>query len=428
MARLDVEFIDESCGFIAANEDVLERKIYDRINQNDYTKLSASEYEQLSGKRKGVLEWYPFREKAKLLELGAGMGALTELFVKKKCIVTSVEIKKSRARIIERRFQNNENVNVICDNPVLFETEEKYDYIVVHDIWGYVKKYKKSDEAYNFFLSKIKQFLNPDGHFIVIADNRMALKYFSGNIDEYSRKLFVGVNNYKNYSYIKSFDKKEILDMLTENDMCPKDIYYVNSDYYFADKIYTDYALQNVRYIGRNTSTTYNGFSLFDSQEVYDALQKNEIADRFVDAFIIDCYCQKENGMKMVYYQAGNSDMNGVAVFCNENKLLMKSELTKQELQFNQAKTITIDEWRRIVTEYNIYDDELKRYLKNNMDFPLINPVDILKFGLKDNMHVVDDETLQLVEEERLIQSLIGELYENKQGSISNYRTKNEII
>lgn len=413
MARLDVEFVDESCGFVAANEDFIEQKIYEKVSKKGYTISSAQEYEQLSARRKGILEWYPFKENATLLELGAGMGALTELFAEKKCIVTSVEVKESRAKIVKKRVQDCANVHVICDNPVLFETDEKFDYIVIHDVWGYIKKYNKCDNAYNIFLDKIRKLLNKDGHFIVIADNRLALKYFSGSIDEYSRKLFVGLNEYKGYSYIKSFDKNEILEILLENGLCPKEIFYVNSDYYFTDKIYTDYALKHVKYVANKYSTTYKEFSFFDEEKVYDAFQRNNIVDKFVDAFVIDCYPSGQKNEKMVYYQIGNATENGVGVFLDNDDTLIRRKFVKEKKQFDCGERICMDDWRKMVLEHKSFDDELRKFVKGNVGFPLVNPVDILMFGEKYCMCETGEDDLQLKEEEKLIQELIGELYEN---------------
>lgn len=406
MSRLDIEFMDESCGFVSMYEDLYEKRLLYRIENKDYSNLSAREYEQLSSKRKNVLMWYPFKEGAKLLELGGGFGALTELFVERRCVVTSVEHKKSRAEIIKRRLENQPNLQVICANPVLYETEEKFDYIIVHDIWGYIKKYNPSvTNAYDIFLQKVKGYLKDEGHFIVIADNRMALRYFSGSVDEYSKKLFVGVNGYKNYSFIKSFDKKELLDLFEKNDVTVRRIYYSNSDYYFADKIYTDKALERVKYIGKKTGTSYSAFSFFDEQAVSESLQSNGIVDRFVDTFILDCSLDMNTDDEMVFYQAGSNENCGRKIFSLEGKWIEKLDDSQS------ANEITIEQWNDLVQNYSAADDEMQRYIKKTVRFPYVDPVEILSVGIKYQNQDMIGESQQLIEEENIIKGIIGDLY-----------------
>lgn len=412
MSRLDVEFMDETKGFLSVNEEKREAKILQRIIDKDYDNLSGYEYEQLSEKRQGVLEWYPFKRGASLLELGAGMGALTSLFVNKKCNITCVEIKKSRVDIIKRRFEHEKNVEVICDNPVLYSTEIKFDYIVVHDIWGYVKKYNKKDDAYNAFLRKIKTFLKDDGHIIIIADNRIGLKYLSGSIDEYSKKLFVGVNGYKNYSYIRSFDKKELIDIMKQNGVYPCQMYYVNSDYYFTDKVYTDEALKYVKYKGSKYSTTYNSFWFYENEYLENTLQNNGVIDRFVDAFILD-YCN--GGCKekcLSYYQAGNKKQNGIAisvVYENGKECIVKREIDKDNKVYLEPAVITVKEWQNIVNRYSVIDEELSSYIKSDVKLPYIDPVDILQCGIERGMNNICEEDFQLINERNLIQGFLGD-------------------
>lgn len=412
MSRLDVEFMDETCGFVSVNEDIIEQKILERIKNHNYDNLTSKEYEQLSPKRKNVLEWYSFEEGKKILELGAGMGALTELFVERKCLVTSVEIKHTRTQIIEERLKDYGQVQIICENPVLYETEEKYDYVIIHDIWGYVRKYNKVDNAYEKFLKKVKSFLKKEGHLIIIADNRLALKYFSGSVDEYSRKLFTGIENYQNYSFIKSFDKQELLNLLDTCGLNSRDMYYINSDYYFADKIYTDYALKRVPYKSSKFSTSYNAFSFYDENIVYDSFQKNGIVDRFVDAFIVDCYFTENQNEKIVYYQSGKENNEGIAVVLSKGQL--ETRVFNDETKESSTEKIGIEDWQELIFKSDVKGVKDK-YLKKNIGLPFVDPVEILNFGRKyDLIQKTDAEDSQMVEEENLIQGLIGELYENQ--------------
>ena len=51
----------------------------------------------LSPERRNLLEWFPFKTDGKLLEIGAGYGALTGLFAEKAANVTAVELSARRS-------------------------------------------------------------------------------------------------------------------------------------------------------------------------------------------------------------------------------------------------------------------------------------------------------------------------------------------
>ena len=66
--------------------------------------------------RKNILNWYPFKEDAEVLEIGAGMGAITGVLCDKAKQVTSVELSKQRASAIEARCKDKDNLEIIVGN------------------------------------------------------------------------------------------------------------------------------------------------------------------------------------------------------------------------------------------------------------------------------------------------------------------------
>lgn len=70
----------------------------------------------LSETRKNVISWYNFKKDSEVLELGAGMGALTSTLCDKCKHVTSVELSKRRATAILERNKDSDNLEIIVGN------------------------------------------------------------------------------------------------------------------------------------------------------------------------------------------------------------------------------------------------------------------------------------------------------------------------
>ena len=77
--------------------------------------------------RHNILNWYPFKSDAKILEVGAGCGALTGLLCDKAAHVTALELTKIRARINFERHKQYEQLEVVVADFNNYETEQKYN-------------------------------------------------------------------------------------------------------------------------------------------------------------------------------------------------------------------------------------------------------------------------------------------------------------
>ena len=76
--------------------------------------------------RENLINWYPFEKDASVLEIGAGMGALTGLLCQKCDSVTAFEHSPKRAEIIRYRYPEYSNLNVVCGDVLSYNFEQKY--------------------------------------------------------------------------------------------------------------------------------------------------------------------------------------------------------------------------------------------------------------------------------------------------------------
>lgn len=89
---------------------------------------------QLSSLRRGVLGWFPFSEKWDLLEIGAGYGALTGIFLDRGCKVDSLDINQEYAEGLKERYSSFPNLQVLCQDILTYQPQKRYDCIVMEHI------------------------------------------------------------------------------------------------------------------------------------------------------------------------------------------------------------------------------------------------------------------------------------------------------
>ena len=197
----------------------------------------------LSDARKNSVRWYPFKENSSILEVGGGMGAITEELCNKCSKVTTIELSKRRATAILERNKSRNNLEIIVGNFKDIKLTEKYDYILLNGVLEYGALYMDSDNPYEDFINELKKNLKKDGKILIAIENRLGLKYWCGANEDHTGIQFDGLKNYPNSKTIKTFDKVE-LESLAQKCGMNINFYYMFPDYKFPEIIYTDKSLQ----------------------------------------------------------------------------------------------------------------------------------------------------------------------------------------
>lgn len=229
----DGDIEDEVIKIIAKNETT----DYERyINEN----YSWPVFYHLTRIRQNLLNWYPFNEDADVLEIGCGMGAITELLCKKCSNVTAVELSKRRATATYLRCRAYENLEIIVGNLNDIEFNKKYDYITLIGVLEYQNNYTASENPFKDFLVKIKKLLKPDGKLLIAIENKYGLKYWCGAPEDHSGIPFDGINDYKYSNIARTFSKKQLENIIKQSGFDKTFFYYPLPDYKMPQVIYSD--------------------------------------------------------------------------------------------------------------------------------------------------------------------------------------------
>jgi SAM-dependent methyltransferase len=275
----DGDIEDEILNIVRENDDFT----YVLSNDNRWPILY-----HLSPERRNLLEWYPFNEEAKLLEIGAGCGALTGLFCEKVNKVISVELSKRRAEIISRRYKHMNNLEIIVGNIADIEFNETFDYITLIGVLEYTKSFIKTQEPYKNLFNKISNIIKQEGKLIIAIENKFGLKYFAGAKEDHTGKMFDSIEGYVNTDNIETFGKEEIKKLLEINGFLDIKFYYPYPDYKLPLEIFSDKHLPDIN-SGLIESPGYDNerLKLFDERLAFLNIIKNRKFDFFSNSFLI---------------------------------------------------------------------------------------------------------------------------------------------
>ena len=271
-------------------EESLEKKIYDIVCKGQdhieaIRKNNKYPYHYfLSPIRHNLFQWYPFKKEGSLLEIGAGYGQLTSLFTKKLDHVVAVEDTESKCDLISKRA---EDATVLLFDFNDIQLEEKFDYIVICNIFEYAKSFVESENPYVDYLNYLKGFLKDDGVILLAISNRLGLKYFAGYKEEHTNQYFNGINGYEDIDYVQTFTKTEISDMINSAGFANYKFFYPYPSHEFPEVINTD------EFVNKIPHTKLSGYSterilFFDEIKLNLILSQENLSQYFANSFLVE--------------------------------------------------------------------------------------------------------------------------------------------
>lgn len=307
MAILYTDFFkDKGNNKVSTTDQAVYDYVFSAINQ-DFEKDLQEEsrfavYLALSELRKGLFNWYDFRENGRILEIGGGYGALTGLFCEKANQVVVTERSLFRAQIIEKRYESVKNLSIYAGDIMDMQFEEGFDYIILTGILERTGKGTFDKTVYAEYLKSLNKFLRAGGILLSAVDNRYGLRYFAGMKNIHTGKVFDSIRKYPEGSKgAHSFTRKEVEQIWEMAGYRNKKIYYPLPDYRLPQLIYTDRYLpeKNLRerlipYYPDHISILYN------ENMLYDDLIENAVFPFFANSFLIEASHDGELG-KAVY-------------------------------------------------------------------------------------------------------------------------------
>lgn len=282
-------------------------KKYPEDMAQDYI-ADCSEYtinNTFSSVRENILNWYPFKAHATILEVGAGMGAITGMLCDRADSVTAIEMSAARAEVIRARYCNRNNLKIISEDINNWETVEKFDYIVFIGVLEYAAVFSESKKPYDEFLISAKRLLNENGKILFAIENRFGLKYWLGASEDHLQQPFVGIKGYKEERTPRTFSKKELETILDRVGLVNHRIYSVLPDYKFPELIFSEDCAPDYMNL-KKVSFTYskNSSLVADEKELYKDIIDNGVFPFFANSFLVEASVEKLEDRYVVHVSA----------------------------------------------------------------------------------------------------------------------------
>lgn len=228
-----------------------------------------------------------------VLELGAGLGAVSRYLAEHARHVSVVEGSPRRFRALQERLRDLDNWDGAVTNFQNFTTDKKYDVVCFCGVLEYAGRYIESPEPFKWALTHGKSFLKPDGVMLVLIENKNGFKYFAGAAEDHYCKPFVGLCGYPLRNDVKTFSRKEMLTLFSDCGFHNVDVHHLWPDYKLAQAVILDALVDEKPELCASIAASYalrdysgNGHELFPQNLALASMADSGILGEFSNSYL----------------------------------------------------------------------------------------------------------------------------------------------
>lgn len=264
--------------------------------------------------RQNLVNWYPFKDGARVLVLSEDRGIYNYFASKGYC---------------------TDYVECSCGKFEQARLEKKYDYIVIDGVLAYASSYCSSSNPYKEMLCELSACLNADGTILMATPNRLGLKYLCGAPEQYTGALGVGLNGYEFANNVKTFTKRELRELVSDCGYANVKFYYPYPDYEYPREIYTDETITMESYGKDYAEMISDRLLIYNEGLIANELAKENVAANFANSFLVELsHTNIDDGERPSYVKI-NSDRNDkfqistAFIESNNQKYVVKAPVSK---------------------------------------------------------------------------------------------------
>ncbi len=194
----------------------------------------------LAAERSQLLRHFDFSG-LDVLELGAGMGAVSRLLAERAASLTVVEASAERFAGLSARLRDLDNWSGEVVRMEHFASDRHFDVVLMIGVLEYAELYVEmpaeaavddpAGDAFDFILRRARGYLRPGGVLLLAIENRLGVKYWCGAAEDHSGCLFDGLAGYPAAPVTRTFGRHELAARLTRAGLGHRQEYLPFPDY-----------------------------------------------------------------------------------------------------------------------------------------------------------------------------------------------------
>jgi len=232
-------------------------------------------------------------EGLRVLEVGAGCGAVARSLAERCALLDALEPNPLRARLAARRLEDIESARVLVGEIDDIPVEPTYDLIVLVGVLEYVGGWQGHDDRVEF-LRDLATRLRPGGHVACAIENRLGVRYFAGQADDHSGMLFQGVEDHPRPYPARTYAKGELEALFTAAGLQPS-TFGVFPDYRLPRLVFSDALLESrarplawrVPSFPTPSHPSYRGAQVLDELRLWQGFAANGMGSQFPNSFLV---------------------------------------------------------------------------------------------------------------------------------------------
>lgn len=243
--------------------------------------------------RENIIDWLPMTGNERVLEIGAGPGAITGALARKAASVTCIDLSRKRCMINAYRHRDCSNLRMLVGNfqDIEANLNEEFDLITLIGVFEYAQFSIQSENPFVDYLTRIKRHLAPGGRLVIAIENRLGLKYWAGATEDHTGVYFEGIEGYPTTDYVRTFSKPELEAVMREAGLETFEFFYPYPDYKLPERIYSDHYLPKKGELNRNRQNLdRERIQVFHEERVYDSLLESGLFPQFSNSFLVVAY------------------------------------------------------------------------------------------------------------------------------------------
>jgi SAM-dependent methyltransferase len=259
-----------------------------------------SEY-HFSRLRSNLLKPLPIKAGERVLELGAGCGAITRWLGETGAEVIAVEGSSQRAAIVASRCRDLPNVHVVVQD-IHSIPQFEADWVTLIGVLEYARVFGCSADPVAATLIAARDQLAPGGALVLAIENQLGLKYFAGCREDHTGTRFSGIQGSYRENGPVTFGRRELVDRLDACGLFAQRFLLPFPDYKLPIVVVDEFGaadrdIDSAAVIARTMTRDYAGPTLrtFSENLVWSVLERNGLIADLANSFLVVAAKKKES-------------------------------------------------------------------------------------------------------------------------------------